>query len=150
MNIKGERSADSTHKELNHIMWGHVGMGRTKEGPEEGLKMVVDLRKEFDADLSISGFKEGLSAELDKAVHLRDFLLMGELVAYDVTSRNESCGDRFREEYQIPEGEVKCNDENYSRVGCWKYQNNNETTPELLKGPSEYETIKAQIRNYKG
>ena len=149
MNIKGKRSVDSIHKELGHIMWEHVGMGRTKEGLEEGLKMIADLRKEFDTNLFIPGTKEGLNVELDKAIHLRDFLLMGELVAYDAISRNESCGGHFREEYQTPEGEAKRDDENYFYVGCWKYQNNDETAPELIKEPLEYEAIKVQTRNYK-
>ena len=38
MGIQGKRSVDSIHKELGHIMWEHVGMGRTKEGLEEGLE----------------------------------------------------------------------------------------------------------------
>ncbi len=31
---------------------------------------------------------------------LRDFITMGELMAYDALNRNESCGGHFREEYQ--------------------------------------------------
>ena len=31
MIFKGHRSVDSIHKELGHIMWDFVGMGRTKE-----------------------------------------------------------------------------------------------------------------------
>ena len=31
MNIKGKKSVDSIHKELGHIMWEYVGMGRTAE-----------------------------------------------------------------------------------------------------------------------
>ena len=149
MGIQGKRSVDSIHKELGHIMWEHVGMGRTKEGLEEGLKLIAELRKEFNTNLFVPGKKEGLNVELDKAIHLRDFLLMGELIARDALSRNESCGGHFREEHQTPEGEAKRDDENYFYVGCWKYQGNDETAPELLKEPLEYEAIKVQTRNYK-
>ena len=38
--IQGKRSVDSIHKELGHILWEHVGMGRTKEGLEyEAIKV---------------------------------------------------------------------------------------------------------------
>ena len=73
---------------------------------------------------------------------------MGELVAHDALSRNESCGGHFREEYQTEEGEAKRDDENYFYVGCWEYQGEGKD-PELIKEPLEYEAIKVQTRNYK-
>ena len=149
MNIKGKRSVDSIHKELGHIMWEHVGMGRTAEGLKEGLEMIKKLRKEFETNLFIPGSKEGLNTELDKAIHLRDFITMGELIAYDALSRNESCGGHFREEYQTEEGEAKRDDENFFYVGCWEYQGDDTKAPELIKEPLEYEAIKVQTRNYK-
>ena len=149
MGIHGKRSVDSIHKELGHIMWEHVGMGRTKEGLEEGIKLIQKIRKEFNTNLFIPGSKEGLNVELDKAIHLRDFILMGELIAHDALSREESCGGHFREEHQTPEGEAQRDDENFFYVGCWEYQNNDETAPELIKEPLEYEAIKVQTRNYK-
>ncbi len=149
MSIQGKRSVDSIHKELGHIMWDYVGMGRTAEGLKKGLELIKNLRKEFNTNLFIPGKKEGLNTELDKAVHLRDFLIMGELVAYDALSRNESCGGHFREEYQTEEGEAKRDDENFFYVGCWEYQGSDEKTPELIKESLEYEAIKVQTRNYK-
>ena len=149
MGIQGKRSVDSIHKELGHIMWEHVGMGRTKEGLEEGLKMLKKLRKEFDENVFVPGTKEGLNVELDKAIHLRDFILMGELVAYDALHREESCGGHFREEHQTEEGEAKRDDENFFYVGSWEYQGSDDVAPELTKEPLEYEIIKVQTRNYK-
>ena len=148
LNIKGKRSVDSIHKELGHIMWEYVGMGRTAEGLKEGLKKMHELEKEFDTNLFVPGKKEGLNVELDKAIHLRDFFTMGELVAFDALSRNESCGGHFREEYQTEEGEAKRDDENYFYVGCWEYKGKG-NEPELIKEPLEYEAIKVQTRNYK-
>ena len=149
LNIKGKRSVDSIHKELGHIMWEHVGMGRTKAGLEEGLKMLKALRKEFNTNLFVPGEKEGVNIELDKAIHLRDFILMGELIAYDALHREESCCGHFREEHQTEEGEAKRDDANFFYVGAWEYQKNDDTAPELTKEPLEYEIIKVQTRNYK-
>lgn len=149
LNIKGKRSVDSLHKELGHIMWEHVGMGRTKEGLEEGLKMLKDLRDEFNKNLFVPGEKEGLNVELDKAVHLRDFILMGELIACDALHREESCGGHFREEHQTEEGEAKRDDENFFYVGCWEYKDDDFTAPILHKEPLKYEIIQVQTRNYK-
>ena len=148
-NVKGDESVDSIHKKLYHIMWEHVGMGRTKEGLETALEELKALRKEFDEHIRIPGEKEGLNTELDKAIHLRDFITMGELVAYDALNRNESCGGHFREESQTEDGEAKRDDENFMYVACWKYAGTDEKAPELLKEDLDYQYIKVQTRNYK-
>ena len=148
-NIKGKRSVDSIHKELGRIMWDYVGMGRNAEGLKEGLAKLKEVRKEFYSNLFIPGAAEGVNVELEKAIRLEDFILMGELVANDALTRNESCGGHFREEYQTEEGEAKRDDENYFYVGCWEYQGSDDKAPVLHKEPLEYEAIKVQTRNYK-
>ena len=147
--IKGKRSVDSIHKELGHIMWEYVGMGRTKEGLEKALTLFKELRKIFFTDLFIPGTPEGVNVELEKALRLEDFILMGELVANDALHREESCGGHFREEHQTEEGEAKRDDENFFYVGCWEYQGDDDKAPVLSKEPLEYEIIKVQTRNYK-
>ena len=142
-------SVDSIHKELYNIMWNYVGMARNAEGLKKALAMLKDVREQFNTCVRVPGSKEGLNVELDKAIHLRDFILMGELIAHDALSREESCGGHFREEHQTPEGEAQRDDENFFYVGCWEYKNNDETAPELIKEPLEYEAIKVQTRNYK-
>ena len=149
LKIQGKRSVDSIHKELGHIMWEYVGMGRTKEGLTLALDKLKALRKEFETNLYVPGTAEGMNNELDKAFRLKDFITMGELVAYDALNRNESCGGHFREEYQTEEGEAKRDDENYFSVACWDYQGSDEKAPELIKEPLHYEAIKVQTRNYK-
>src|SRR5574344_1955909 len=148
-NVKGDESVDSIHKKLGHIMWEYVGMGRTKEGLETGLKKIKELRAEFYLHVRIPGDKEGLNVELDKAIRLRDFLTMGELVAYDALNRNESCGGHFREESQTEEGEAKRNDDDYMYVACWQYNGTDDEAPTLLKEDLNYQYIKVQTRNYK-
>ena len=147
--IKGKRSVDSIHKELGHIMWEYVGMGRTKEGLEKALTLFKELRKTFFTDLFIPGTPEGVNVELEKALRLEDFILMGELVANDALHREESCGGHFREEHQTEEGEAKRDDENFFYVGCWEYQGDDDKAPVLSKETLEYEIIKVQTRNYK-
>ena len=147
--IKGKRSVDSIHKELGHIMWEYVGMGRTKEGLEKALTLFKELRKTFFTDLFIPGTPEGVNVELEKALRLEDFILMGELVANDALHREESCGGHFREEHQTEDGEAKRDDENFFYVGCWEYQGDDDKAPVLSKEPLEYEIIKVQTRNYK-
>ena len=147
--IKGKRSVDSIHKELGHIMWEHVGMGRTKAGLEEGIKLIDALRKEFYTNLFVPGTTEGVNVELEKALRLEDFLLMGQLIANDALHREESCGGHFREEHQTEEGEAKRDDQNFFYVGCWEYQGADDKKPVLHKEPLEYEIIKVQTRNYK-
>ena len=149
MNIKGKQSVDSIHKKLGHIMWEYVGMARTEESLKTALAEIKKLRKEFETDLFIPGTQEGMNVELDKAFRLKDFLTMGELIAYDALNRNESCGGHFRSEYQTEEGEAKRDDENYFYVACWNYQGSDEVAPTLIKEPLEYEAIKVQTRNYK-
>ena len=149
MNIKGKRSVDSIHKELGHIMWEYVGMGRTEAGLKTALTKLKEIRKVFETELFIPGSKEGLNVELDKAIRLNDFITMGELIAYDALNRNESCGGHFREEYQTEEGEAKRDDANYFYVSCWEYQGSDDKAPVLYKEPLVYEAIKVQTRNYK-
>ena len=149
MKIQGKRSVDSIHKELGNIMWDYVGMARTKESLETALEKIKALRKEFETNLFVPGTQEGMNIELDKAFRLRDFITMGELIAHDALTREESCGGHFREEHQTEEGEAKRDDQNYFYVSCWKYNGSDEVAPTLLKEPLHYEAIKVQTRNYK-
>ena len=148
MAIKGKRSVDSIHKELGHIMWEFVGMGRTEESLKEAVKKIEELEKVFYSDLRIPGEANTLNVELEKALRLEDFLEIGKLMAYDGLNREESCGGHFREEYQTPEGEALRRDDLFSYVACWKYEGQGKA-PELIKEPLDYEYIKVQTRNYK-
>lgn len=149
MEVKGDESVDSIHKKLGHIMWEYVGMARTKEGLEKALSLLKDLRKEFMEHIFVPGGEDGMNLELDKAVRLYDFILMGELIAFDALNRNESCGGHFREEYQTEEGEAKRDDQNCFYVSCWEYQKSDEEAPVMYKEPLKYEAIEVKTRNYK-
>ena len=148
MNIKGHRSVDSIHKELGHIMWDFVGMGRTKESLTTALAKLKEVRKTFWSDLRIPGEANELNVELEKAIRLADFIEIGELMAYDALNREESCGGHFREEHQTPEGEALRHDDKFSYVACWKYTGEGKE-PELIKEDLNYQFVKVQTRNYK-
>ena len=148
MNINGNRSVDSLHKELGHIMWNYVGMARNAEGLKEAIGMVKKLKVEFWNNVRIPGKSDDLNVELEKALRLADFIEMGELMAHDACDREESCGGHFREEHQTPEGEALRHDEIFSYVSCWVYQGEDEE-PVMYKEPLEYEHIVREQRNYK-
>ena len=148
MSIQGKRSVDSIHKELGHVMWEYVGMGRTKEGLTTALGKLKEIKKEFWSNVYVPGKADDLNTELEKALRLSDFIDIGYLIAIDALNRNESCGGHFREEYQTEDGEALRRDDLYSYVSCWHYQGEDQD-PELLKEPLVYEFTERKTRNYK-
>ncbi|MCE5224443.1 MAG: fumarate reductase/succinate dehydrogenase flavoprotein subunit [Porphyromonadaceae bacterium] len=148
MNIKGKRSTDNLHKELGHIMWDFVGMGRDAEGLKTAISKLSDLKKEFWTNLYIPGSGNDLNVELEKALRLADFIEIGELMAHDALDREESCGGHFRLEHQTEEGEALRHDDKFAYVSCWQYQGEDKA-PVMLKEELDYEFIVRQQRNYK-
>jgi succinate dehydrogenase / fumarate reductase flavoprotein subunit len=148
LNVKGNRTADSLHRELGLVMWDFVGMGRNKEGLEHALERIKEIRKEFWSNIYVPGKAEDVNIELEKALRVADFIEIGELMARDSLMREESCGGHFREEYQTEEGEALRNDEEFSFASCWKFNGEGEA-PILFRENLEYEFIKRQQRNYK-
>ena len=148
MNIKGNRSVDSLHKELGLVMWDFVGMGRNKEGLQNAIDKIAAIKKEFWSNVRIPGNTTGMNIELEKASRLADFIEIGDLMARDALNRDESCGGHFREEYQTPEGEALRQDDKFAYVSCWEFKGN-DVTPELHKEDLVYESVKMVQRNYK-
>lgn len=148
MNIKGKRSVDNIHKELGHIMWDFVGMGRDAAGLKEAITKLKALKKEFWGNLYIPGKAADLNVELEKALRLADFIEIGELMAHDALDREESCGGHFRLEHQTEEGEALRHDDKFAYVSCWEYQGEDKD-PVMYKEPLDYEFVVRQQRNYK-
>ncbi|MDI9545277.1 MAG: fumarate reductase/succinate dehydrogenase flavoprotein subunit [Bacteroidota bacterium] len=148
MSIKGKRSVDSLHKQLGHIMWDFVGMGRNKKGLLKAIDEIKQVKKEFWSSVFIPGEGLDLNVELEKALRLADFIEIGELMARDALHREESCGGHFREEYQTPEGEALRQDDKFNYVACWKYMGEDKE-PEMYKEELKYEFVQVQQRNYK-
>ena len=149
MKVQGSESVDSIHKKLGHIMWEYVGMARNEAGLKKALEMITALREEFEKNIYVPGEEDKMNLELDKAIRLYDFILMGQLIAGDALNRHESCGGHFREEYQTEDGEAKRDDKNCFYVSCWEYQGDDRKTPVMYKEPLKYEAIEVKTRNYK-
>ncbi|MEO6908637.1 MAG: fumarate reductase/succinate dehydrogenase flavoprotein subunit, partial [Abditibacteriaceae bacterium] len=147
LNVKGKKTAMEFHRQLGHIMWEKVGMGRTAELLKEAVEEIPKLREEFWQDVHIPGEANNLNQNLEYAGRVADFLEFAELMALDALHREESCGCHFREEYQTPEGEAARDDEHFSYVAAWETGANGEAI--LHKEHLEYDIAKPSQRNYK-
>lgn len=148
LNVRGNKSVDSFHKELGRLMWNNCGMSRTKAGLEETLEKIPDIRQRFWRDVSVTGGSDRLNQSLEKAGRVADFLEFAETFTRDALNRSESCGGHFREESQTPEGEAKRDDANFSYVAAWEYKGK-DAAPELHKEPLTFEHVKPSERSYK-
>jgi succinate dehydrogenase / fumarate reductase, flavoprotein subunit len=148
LNIKGKRTVSDIHRELGHIMWENVGMGRNKKGLEKALAEIPALREEFWKNVNVLGSEGSFNQNLEHAGRLADFLEFGELLAQDALHREESCGGHFREESQTEEGEAKRDDEKFCYVGAWEYKGAGQK-PELSKEPLTFENVHLVTRSYK-
>lgn len=146
--INGTKTVDSIHKKLGNIMWDKVGMARDEAGLKQAIKEIEELRKDFYENVKVPGSQFEFNQELEKALRLEDFFVLGDLMARDALNRNESCGGHFRIESQTEEGEAKRDDKNFMYVAAWEYKGE-ETDPELHKEPLNYEFIEVKTRNYK-
>ena len=149
MSLDGNRSADSFHKELGHIMWEYVGMSRNREGLLKAIGLIRELREEFWTNLRVPGKTVGqMNQNLEKAGRVSDFLELGELMCIDALHRAESCGGHFREESQTPEGEALRNDDDFLSVSAWEWTGEG-NPPILHEEKLVYENIELKQRSYK-
>lgn len=148
MNVKGNKSVDSFHKQLGNIMWKHVGMAREKEGLKTAIVEIQKLREEFWKDVKVTGELNELNPELEKAARVADFLELGELMARDALQREESCGGHFREEFKTDEGEALRNDKDFTFVAVWEHKGEGKEV-EMHKEVLNFEFVELKQRNYK-
>ena len=147
MGVKGNRTVDSFHKQLGHIMWDNCGMARNEKGLTEALKQIPKLREEFWQNVRVPGDANYLNPELEKAGRVADYLELGELMCRDALDRKESCGGHYREEYQV-DGEAKRDDENFCYVAAWEWMGTNK--PQTLhKEELTFDSVKLATRSYK-
>ena len=149
INNEGNRSVDSFHKQLGHIMWNKVGMARNAQGLREAIQEIKALKAEFHRDVYVPGSAEELNPELEKAGRVADYLELGQLMAMDALQREESCGGHFREEHQTEEGEALRDDENFAFVAAWEYKGDDITQEQMHKEELEFEYIELKTRSYK-
>lgn len=147
LNMRGNKSVDSFHRELGRLMWDNCGMARNDAGLKENLKKIPEAKERFLKEAVVTGSGEELNQNLEKAGRILDFFEFAEVMCMDALQREESCGGHFREEYQTEEGEAKRNDEKFCYVGVWSQKSDG--LPELTKEPLVYENVKLQTRSYK-
>jgi succinate dehydrogenase / fumarate reductase flavoprotein subunit len=121
LQIQGERSVDSFHKELGHIMWEYCGMERSEEGLLKAIDLIRGLREEFWRNVRVLGSADTLNQSLEKAGRVADFLELGELMCIDALHRRESCGGHFRAESQTEDGEALRHDDEFLYVAAWEF-----------------------------
>ncbi|MEU9842708.1 fumarate reductase/succinate dehydrogenase flavoprotein subunit [Actinomadura sp. NPDC048032] len=148
LSIDGDRTVDSFHRELGHIMWEYCGMERTEEGLRKALDLIPALREEFWTRVKVTGKGEELNQQLEKAGRVADFFELAELMVIDALHRAESCGGHFRAESQDEEGEAKRDDENFGYVAAWEWAGEG-AKPVLHKEALNFEYVKPTQRSYK-
>ena len=160
MEIKGNRSVDSFHRELGLLIWDKCGMARDEAGLKEALEKIPQIRDEFWTNVRIPGSANGLNHELEKAGRVADFIDFAEVLCHDALNRAESCGGHFRLEHQFTEadeevkdgktqtGEARRHDDKYLYVAAWEHTDPGEP-PILHKEELVYEEVKPSIRSYK-
>ena len=147
LQVKGATTVTEIHRDLGHLMWDYVGMARTKEGLQEVIPKIQNLRDKFWNDVRVPGAANNVNQNLEVAGRVADFLEFGELMALDALTRDESCGGHFREEYQTEEGEALRDDANFAYVAAWEY--NEGKTPNLHKEELDYQEVHLAQRSYK-
>ena len=148
LSIKGKKTVTEFHREMGHIMWENVGMGRNKAGLEKAISALPGLRDEFWKNVNVLGENASFNQNLENAMRVADFLEFGELLAKDALYREESCGGHFREEHQTPDNEAKRNDDNFCHVAAWEWKGENKPH-ELNKEELEFENVHLMTRSYK-
>jgi succinate dehydrogenase / fumarate reductase flavoprotein subunit len=153
LKINGKRSLDSIHRELGTLLWDKCGMARNKNGLEEVIGKIPELREKFwsrGRGIRVPGDGEDFNQSLERAGRVADFLEFAELMCLDALARDESCGAHFREEHQTSEGEALRDDNNFADVFAWEFQGNGQIAPpKLHREPLHFETVHLMQRSYK-
>jgi succinate dehydrogenase / fumarate reductase flavoprotein subunit len=147
LSIKGGKTVDDFHKELGKVMWNQCGMARNEKDLKDAIQKIPEIREEFWENVTVTGSEGEFNQVLERAARVADFLEFGELMCRDALERPESCGGHFREESKTPEGEAKRDDENYSHVAAWEYQEGK--APIRHKEELEFENVELTQRSYK-
>ena len=145
---KGNASVDFFHRELGKIMWEYCGMSRNESGLKKAIVNLKDLKESFWKDIKVFGSSDSLNLELEKAGRVADLIELGEVMVHDALQRKESCGAHFREEYQTDEGEALRNDDDFTNVFAWAYENA-ESEPKLNIENLTFENVSLSQRSYK-
>jgi len=146
LSVQGTKTVTEYHRELGQIMWNYVGMSRTAEGLKAAIGEIRTLREDFWQNVLVPGEKTTLNKNLEFACRVADFLELGELMARDALTREESCGGHFREEYQSEEGEAQRNDADFTFVSAWELLADGH---HMHQENLEFDNVELTTRSYK-
>jgi succinate dehydrogenase / fumarate reductase, flavoprotein subunit len=150
LDVNGNRTLTSFHRELGLLLWDKCGMARNAAGLREALAKIPELREEFWRNVRVPGEGETYNQSLERAGRIADFLEFAELMCTDALDRDESCGGHFREEHQTRDGEAQRDDENFAAVFAWEFQGNGKIErPKLHRELLHFETVQLSQRSYK-
>ena len=147
INNNGSTSVDSFHRELGSVMIDRCGISRHADGLREGLKQVKALDQRFEAEVRVPGDACGPNAELEKALRVKDFFGLAQLMLRDALAREESCGAHFREEHQSEDGEARRDDVNFAHIAAWEHDSGGE--PIRHSEPLQFTALQPSTRSYK-
>ena len=147
INSEGNTPVDSFHRELGSVMIDRCGISRHADGLREGLVQVKALEERFEAEVRVPGEASGPNAELEKALRVKDFFGLAQLMLRDALAREESCGAHFREEHQSDEGEARRDDVNFAHIAAWEHNTNGE--PIRHSEPLQFTALQPSTRSYK-
>ena len=147
INSAGSTPVDSFHRELGSVMIDRCGISRHADGLREGLEQVKALEDRFEAEVRVPGEASGPNAELEKALRVKDFFGLAQLMLRDALAREESCGAHFREEHQSDEGEARRDDVNFAHIAAWEHNTNGE--PIRHSEPLQFTALQPSTRSYK-
>ncbi len=148
LNVNGNRTPDSFHRELGKLLWDNCGMARTEASLQAALKRIPEIKNEFWQNVKIPGSGNALNQTLEMAGRVADFIEFAEILVKDALARNESCGGHFRVESQTEENEAKRDDTNFAHAAVWEYRGEEEA-PERHTEPLTFEYCKPSQRSYK-
>ncbi len=143
---KPTQSPDDFHKKIGTILWAACGMSRDEGVLKAAIKNIKELKSDFWENIKVTGIESDFNQTLEKAGRVADFIELGHLMCIDALGREESCGAHARLEYLAESGDAMRDDENFSYVAAWEYQ---DTDPTLHKEHLNFEFIKPTLRDYK-
>jgi len=141
-----QHSPEYFHQKLGKILWDACGMSREQARLVQAIDEIKALEIEFWKKIKVTGVDKDLNQTLERAGRVADFIELGILMCKDALNREESCGAHARVEYLSPSGEAKRNDEEFSFVAAWEYQ---QDEVKLHEEHLHFEFIKPTVRNYK-
>lgn len=148
LSIKGDKTVMEFHRQLGQVVWDQIGMARDRQGLEQAIGTLQELRTEYWENLKLPGEANSLNKNLEMAGRVADFLELAELMARDALTRQESCGAHFRVEYQTPDGEAQRDDHGFACVAAWEYQGEGQT-PILHREELDFQNVTLTQRSYR-